>query len=113
MTPFVGRRYELDVLREHLRAAAGGRPQVVAVQGPAGIGKTALIDQFLAEAGSRPSGAEGRARVVLRASGEEGESLLAYGVLAQIGRAAGSAGEALVAVTAHTAPDPILAGTRL
>jgi len=49
--------------------ARSGRPQVVLVAGPAGIGKTSLIDQFLL-------GLDG-ARV-LRASGEQWEALVAF-----------------------------------
>ena len=47
MDPFVGRRRELAALRARLGDARQGRPWVVAVQGPAGIGKTALLGQFL------------------------------------------------------------------
>ena len=39
MDPFVGRRRELATLRARLDDARQGRPWVVAVQGPAGIGK--------------------------------------------------------------------------
>jgi len=60
--------------------ARSGRPQVVLVAGPAGIGKTSLIDQFLL-------GLDG-ARV-LRASGEQWEALVAFGVIDQLLRAAG------------------------
>ena len=134
MDPFVGRRTELAALRARLDDARQGRPWVVAVQGPAGIGKTALLGQFLAEAkgagasprpaseertapGSRPSHADAageRAVTVLRGSGEESESLLDYGVLGQLARSAGPAGAALLAVTERSsAPEPILAGTCL
>jgi DNA-binding CsgD family transcriptional regulator len=103
--PFVGRGRELGVLRAHLHDAERGRPRIVQVQGPAGIGKTALLERFLAE---RPE------LSVLRASGEEAETLLAYGVLDQIARSAGTAGDGLRAVTAAPSPvDPILAGARL
>ena len=43
MPPFVGRQPELAVLRARLTAALAGQPQVVRIEGPAGIGKTALI----------------------------------------------------------------------
>ena len=101
---FVGRRAELETLRGHLRDAGRGRPAVVQVQGPAGIGKTALLDRFLAQVEGVPG------PTVLRASGEEDETLLAYGVLDQLARSAGPAGEAL---RASPSTDPILAGTRL
>lgn len=107
MDPFVGRSRELAVLHAHLRAACEGRPRVVAVQGPAGIGKTALLERFLASAGEP-------APTVLRGSGEEGESLLAYGVVGQLARSAGPAGAPLLAaVEQPSAPEPVAVGTCL
>ncbi len=50
---------------------------------------------------------------MLRASGEEAETLLAYGVLDQLARSAGPAGKALAAVSAHPSAEPFLAGSRL
>ena len=44
-----GRRAELDVLHQALRAARAGRTQVVVVEGEPGIGKSALIEAFLAD----------------------------------------------------------------
>ena len=43
MTRFVGRREELEVLRSRLATARGGRGQVIAVVGEAGVGKSRLI----------------------------------------------------------------------
>lgn len=40
--PFVGRVGELDVLAEAYAQASGGQTRIVCVEGPAGIGKTAL-----------------------------------------------------------------------
>ena len=77
---FVGRGRELELLGGALGAAAGGEPRVVLVEGPPGIGKTALLRRFLAEAGDGVR--------VLRATGEETESLLAYGVAEQLMRSA-------------------------
>ena len=68
--------------RRGARRAAAGR----ADPGPAGIGKTALIEHFLREPGV------GATPVVVRASGEETEALLAYGVVEQLARSAGAAG---------------------
>ena len=48
--PFVGRRAELALLRDRLAAAVRTSPPVVQVEGPPGIGKTALVERFLAEA---------------------------------------------------------------
>lgn len=49
---FVGREAELACLWEHFRASAGGARQVVFVTGEAGIGKTALVEVFLAQVSS-------------------------------------------------------------
>ncbi len=84
MVAFVGRQPELAVLRARLADALAGRPQIVQIQGPAGIGKTALLDQFLTEIAG--IGDVPRAPVVIRASGEETEELLAYGVVEQLAR---------------------------
>ena len=46
---FVGRREELDTLRSACGDALHGRGQCVFVQGPSGIGKTALLDRFIDE----------------------------------------------------------------
>ena len=43
MTRFVGRREELEVVRSRLAMAGGGRGQVIAVVGEAGVGKSRLI----------------------------------------------------------------------
>ncbi len=83
MAPFVGRQPELALLRARLTEALTGRPQTVQIQGPAGIGKTALLEHFLLDPGVEPS------PVVLLASGEETEQLLAYGVIDQLVRSAG------------------------
>jgi DNA-binding NtrC family response regulator/tetratricopeptide (TPR) repeat protein len=42
-TRFVGRDHELELLRSRLSAAVGGRGQVVAIAGDAGIGKSRLV----------------------------------------------------------------------
>jgi D-arabinose 1-dehydrogenase-like Zn-dependent alcohol dehydrogenase len=66
---FVGREPELALLRAAFDEARAGRPRVVLVKGPQGIGKTTLVDRF--------AGGVGDARV-LRASGDESETVLAY-----------------------------------
>jgi hypothetical protein len=78
---------------------------LVLIEGPAGIGKTTLVRRFLEEADEQ---------CVLRASGEEAEADLPFGVLAQLlaatpitppGSAVGVAGEGPV--------DPLAAGAVL
>ena len=72
---FAGRSEELTFLHAQLDEARGGAPRLVLVEGAAGIGKTTLVRRFLAG---------GNDHTVLQASGAEGESLLAYGVLSQL-----------------------------
>jgi class 3 adenylate cyclase/tetratricopeptide (TPR) repeat protein len=50
LTPFVGRGGDLSVLNQCLRDAAAGGMREVAVIGPAGVGKTRLVEQFLRQA---------------------------------------------------------------
>ena len=90
MHGFVGRQPELATLRARLAAARAGAPQVVEIQGPPGIGKTALVTAFLDEPGGDVP------PLVLRAGGEETENLLAYGVLDQLARSAGPIGAGVV-----------------
>jgi DNA-binding NarL/FixJ family response regulator len=78
-TTLVGRLAELALLHSELGAVRAGRPRLVIVEGPAGVGKTALVGRYLSEAGELRT---------LRATGEEVEALLPYGVIAQLVRAA-------------------------
>ena len=72
---FLGRTGELAELRRRYDEAAAGRPRLVVVEGPAGIGKTALVRRFVTDT------ARG---CVLAAAGEENETALPYGVLTQL-----------------------------
>jgi predicted ATPase/class 3 adenylate cyclase len=47
LTPFVGRRLEMETLHEALRRAAASEGQVLAVVGPAGVGKSRLLREFI------------------------------------------------------------------
>jgi DNA-binding CsgD family transcriptional regulator len=76
---FVGRLEELSLLRAALDEVRGGSPRFVLVEGASGIGKTALLQRFLADAGDLR---------VLRAGGEHEEHLLPYGVAEQLARSA-------------------------
>ncbi|HEX6383971.1 MAG TPA: AAA family ATPase [Anaerolineae bacterium] len=51
--PFVGRGAEMDWLREHLAVAMSGRGRLVLISGEAGVGKTRLVEEFLALAKER------------------------------------------------------------
>jgi DNA-binding CsgD family transcriptional regulator len=110
MHGFVGRQPELATLRARLVAARTGAPQVVHIQGPPGIGKTALVAAFLDEPGGDVPPR------VLRAGGEETESLLAYGVLDQLARSAGPTGVGVVvpgAPAGGVLDDAVTVGSRL
>lgn len=109
---FVGRQPELAALRAARTRATAGDPQIVLLSGPPGVGKTALVEQFLAVPDLAPDAAAGPA--VLAASGEQTETLLRYGVVDQLARAAGPAGRELTAMLAAAElPEPITVGTRL
>lgn len=99
-TGFVGRDEQLGLLGSALAEAASGRPGVAVVQGPAGIGKTALVRRFFE---SHP---ETR---VAWATGYESETLLAFGVVEQVRRAAGLA----VVGPDESAADHLAVGARL
>ena len=110
MHAFVGRHPELAALQARLAEARAGVPQLVLLQGPAGIGKTALVERFLEDAGGSS------APVVLRASGEETETLLSYGVVEQLARSAGPAGAGLsgpMTTGATALDDAVAVGSRL
>ncbi|MDG4865495.1 AAA family ATPase, partial [Streptomyces sp. T-3] len=70
---FVGREDSLAQLNAAWDRAKRGRPQRVLVEGPPGIGKSALVRQFLSHTPK-----------LLQAEGEEAESGLAFGVLEQL-----------------------------
>ncbi len=82
---FAGRLAELAALGDGLAAARAGEPQVVLIQGEAGIGKSSLISEFL-------GGHRGVPAVTV--GGEETEAFLPYGLVQQLaaGTAAVSAG---------------------
>jgi len=106
LAPFVGRTAELGVLRAAFAEAAARRPRVVQIEGPAGMGKTALIERFLADPGGDLS------PTVLRAGGDEAETLLAYGVVEQLARA-GGLDPAAVTGPARPLDNAVTVGTRL
>jgi AAA ATPase domain len=101
----VGRTAELDSLAGAFVRARGGQPGVVCVEGPAGIGKTALVRAFL---GTVPS-------LVLWASGDEDEMTLPWGVLAQLARGAQADRPGPLRKLAELSPgaDPLTSGQLL
>ncbi len=78
--PLVGREGELAALRTVLAEVRAGRPRLILVEGPAGIGKTALLDRFVSDE---------QDAVTLRATGEQWEAFISFGVIDQLMRAAG------------------------
>ena len=78
---FVGRTDELAVLDAEMQAVRAGRPRVVLVEGEAGAGKSSLLARF---GGQHPD------VCLLRASGDETEMLLDWGVTDQLLASAGS-----------------------
>ena len=104
---FVGRADELAVLEAAAAAARCGHPQVVLVEGEAGIGKSSLLARFA-------SGLDGAA--VLRASGDEAELLVPYGVVGQLvasARGAGGHPPGLLSSDLGGAVDPLAVGAEL
>jgi DNA-binding CsgD family transcriptional regulator len=93
---FVGRERELGALEQGLERARAGQPWLVLIEGPAGIGKTSLVEHFLAGA---------RSVTVLRASGDLSESDLPFGVVDQLLRRAGE--------PPPPEPDHLAAGARI
>lgn len=72
--PFVGRADELAFLHDRHVEAGRGHPQTVLVEGPAGVGKSALLSTFARTLEAPP----------LTASGDEAETFLGFGVLLQL-----------------------------
>ncbi|GAA2866363.1 helix-turn-helix transcriptional regulator [Nonomuraea rubra] len=101
---FVGRCRELAVLHAQLGRVCEGRSSLVVLEGPAGIGKTALAGEFLSAIENA---------VVLEVSGDDGESELPYGVLAQLGPQAQHVPETLAGLAAGAVPDPLAVGAAL
>ena len=103
---FVGRADELAVLEAATEAARCGQPRVVLVEGEAGVGKSNLLARFAA-------GLAGAA--VLRASGDEAELLLPYGIVGQLTASARGAGgrPGLLAAELSDGVDPLAVGADL
>lgn len=85
-TPLVGREVELAQLRDALQAAVAGRGQVAAVLGEAGIGKSRLVAELVADATRKG------ARVLLGRC-YESEQVLPFGPWINVLRAGGLAAD--------------------
>ncbi len=97
----VGREAELARLHERLVSALSGRRQLVFVTGEPGIGKTSLVERFLAEAGEANALRIGSGQCVEQYGA--GEAYLpVLEALGRLGRAAG--GEQLVQILTQHAP---------
>ncbi len=104
--PFVGRHSEIAVLRAELATVRAGRPRLVLVEGPAGIGKSAVLDRFLSEESEL---------TVLRATGEQWEAFVAFGVVDQLMRTAGVSNSRLLVCRDLSLPaeEPVGVGARI
>jgi hypothetical protein len=102
---FVGRAGELAVLEAAAAAARRGETRVL-VEGEAGAGKSSLLARFA-------SGLAGVA--MLRASGDEAELLLPYGVVGQLVASGWGAGgrPGLLAAELSDRVDPLAVGADL
>jgi len=101
---FVGRNAELTLLSDLAERAGDNEPQVALIEGEAGVGKSSLLAQFGRSLGDAK---------VLRVSGAEDESHLAYGLVAQIvaaGRDVGGRPSHLLASGLSDGVDPLSAG---
>jgi DNA-binding CsgD family transcriptional regulator/tetratricopeptide (TPR) repeat protein len=104
---FVGRADELAVLEAGAAAARGGHPKMVLVEGEAGIGKSTLLARFAAGLADA---------AVLRASGDEAERLVPYGIVGQLlasARGAGGHPPGLLTSDLSGAVDPLAVGAEL
>ncbi|MEO6989238.1 MAG: AAA family ATPase [Aquihabitans sp.] len=72
----IGRDVERSALHDALRLALDGHPHLVVVEGAAGIGKSALLRQFARAVDGQVA--------VLKASGDEAEQHLDYGLIEQL-----------------------------
>jgi DNA-binding CsgD family transcriptional regulator len=97
----------MALLEDSLVRARGGSPQIVAVEGVAGIGKTSLVRHFVAH--EDPS-------TVFWCSGDLDEVSLPWGLLTQLGEAAQAKGApGLADLVKELSPDtdPLLVGANL
>ncbi len=103
---FVGRTAELGILKTELAAIRAGSSRVVLIEGPAGIGKSAIIDRLLASESDL---------TILRAAGERWEAFVAFGVIDQLMRSTKISRARLLADRERSMPveEPVGVGQRV
>ena len=103
---FVGRQAELAAAAGRARDRPLGPAPVVLLEGPPGIGKTAVLDRLLDDESDL---------TVLRATGEQWEAFVAYGVVDQLMRVAGVSAARLRAGRDRSLPaeEPVGVGARI
>src|SRR5262249_44713538 len=99
--PIVGRQQEIARLEEWFQRAAQGTRQLVFVSGDVGIGKTTVVDRFLAQCAAGSMGRIGRGQCAEH-YGEEEPYLPVFEALWQLSR--GPARDAILAVLQRYAP---------
>ena len=103
---FVGREPELAVLDALLGQVRTEGARVVLIRGMVGIGKTALVREFLRRHGNL---------MVMRGSGDEGEAAVSYTLADQLFGAVGLRSAALLAHTERVLPveEPVVVGRQV
>ncbi len=103
---FVGREHELGVLDALLARASVDGARLALIRGAQGIGKTALVREFLRRH---------RDVMVVRGSGDEGEATVSYTLVDQLFSAVGVRAAALLAHTERVVPveEPIVVGRQI
>ncbi len=103
---FVGRAAELESLRDELAIVCAGTPRLVLIEGSPGIGKSSMIDHFLDDLTDV---------TILRATGEQWEAFVAYGVIDQLMRTAGMSKAKLMGGRLRSLPaeEPVGVGSRV
>src|SRR6516162_3268733 len=99
--PIVGRQQEVARLEDWFQRAAHGTRQLVFVSGDVGIGKTTMVDRFLAHGAAENVGRIGRGQCAAH-YGEEEPYLPVFEALWQLSR--GPAHDAILAVLRRYAP---------
>jgi DNA-binding CsgD family transcriptional regulator len=100
----VGRKREIAALKSELDQVRAGTARLMAIDGPAGIGKTALVDWFLGQA---------HGLHVIKVDGDENESALPYGLLGQIRLQADTMPEELACLLESDGTDVLAAGSAM